>query len=292
MDIRVLRYFLATAREQNITRAAETLHIAQPSLSKQLMELEAELGKQLLIRGKRRITLTADGILLRKRAEEIVALLEKTEQEIASTDQDITGTVAIGGTPRQGVLEAASALHQQYPQIRFSFHVGDAPDIIERLDHGSLDFIVLLDRPDKATYGSHPLPDVSLWGLLMKSDDPLTKKTAVTPKDLCRRPLVIAQREGIRQMLFDWAKPVSDQLDIIATYNVMNGTPVPFALYTPGLVLIIRDLLSPTIDPAVAFRPLDPPIKTSHYLAWKRYPAFSAASQKFLETVYRLYPQK
>ena len=109
MDIRVLRYFLATAREQNITRAAETLHIAQPSLSKQLMELEAELGKQLLIRGKRRITLTADGILLRKRAEEIVALLEKTEQEIASTDQDITGTVAIGGTPRQGVLEAASA---------------------------------------------------------------------------------------------------------------------------------------------------------------------------------------
>lgn len=189
MDIRVLRYFLATAREQNITRAAETLHIAQPSLSKQLMELEAELGKQLLIRGKRRITLTADGILLRKRAEEIVALLEKTEQEIASTDQDITGTVAIGGTPRQGVLEAASTLHQQYPQIRFSFHVGDAPDIIERLDHGSLDFIVLLDRPDKATYGSHPLPDVSLWGLLMKSDDPLTKKNSRHPKRPLPAPL-------------------------------------------------------------------------------------------------------
>ena len=123
MDIRVLRYFLATAREQNITRAAETLHIAQPSLSKQLMELEAELGKQLLIRGKRRITLTPDGVTAAKTAEEIVALLEKTEQEIASTDQDITGTVAIGGTPRQGILEAASALHQQYPHIRFSFHV-------------------------------------------------------------------------------------------------------------------------------------------------------------------------
>lgn len=292
MDIRVLRYFLATAREQNITRAAETLHIAQPSLSKQLMELEAELGKQLLIRGKRRITLTADGILLRKRAEEIVALLEKTEQEIASTDQDISGTVAIGGTPRQCVLEAASALHQQYSKIRFSFHVGDAPDINERLDHGSLDFIVLLDRPNRATYDAHPLPDASYWGLLMKNDDPLIQKTAITPKDLCSRPLVIAQREGIRQMLFDWAQSYADQLDIIATYNVLNGTPVPFTLYTPGLVLTIRDLLSPTIDPAVAFRPLDPPINTSHYLVWKRYPAFSPASQKYLETVYRLYPKK
>ena len=292
MDIRVLRYFLATAREQNITRAAETLHIAQPSLSKQLMELEAELGKQLLIRGKRRITLTADGILLRKRAEEIVALLEKTEQEIASTDQDISGTVAIGGTPRQCVLEAASALHQQYSKIRFSFHVGDAPDITERLDHGSLDFIVLLDRPNRATYDAHPLPDASYWGLLMKNDDPLIQKTAITPKDLCSRPLVIAQREGIRQMLFDWAQSYADQLDIIATYNVLNGTPVPFTLYTTGLVLTIRDLLSPTIDPAVAFRPLDPPINTSHYLVWKRYPAFSPASQKYLETVYRLYPKK
>ena len=292
MDIRVLRYFLATAREQNITRAAETQHIAQPSLSKQLMEQEAELGKQLLIRGKRRITLTADGILLRKRAEEIVALLEKTEQEIASTDQDISGTVAIGGTPRQCVLEAASALHQQYSKIRFSFHVGDAPDITERLDHGSLDFIVLLDRPNRATYDAHPLPDASYWGLLMKNDDPLIQKTAITPKDLCSRPLVIAQREGIRQMLFDWAQSYADQLDIIATYNVLNGTPVPFTLYTPGLVLTIRDLLSPTIDPAVAFRPLDPPINTSHYLVWKRYPAFSPASQKYLETVYRLYPKK
>mgnify|MGYP001075526191 FL=1 len=292
MDIRVLRFFLATAREQNITRAAETLHIAQPSLSKQLMELEAELGKQLLIRGKRRITLTADGILLRKRAEEIVALLEKTEQEIASTDQDISGTVAIGGTPRQCVLEAASALHQQYSKIRFSFHVGDAPDITERLDHGSLDFIVLLDRPNRATYDAHPLPDASYWGLLMKNDDPLIQKTAITPKDLCSRPLVIAQREGIRQMLFDWAQSYADQLDIIATYNVLNGTPFPFTLYTPGLVLTIRDLLSPTIDPAVAFRPLDPPINTSHYLVWKRYPAFSPASQKYLETVYRLYPKK
>lgn len=196
MDIRVLRYFLATAREQNITRAAETLHIAQPSLSKQLMELEAELGKQLLIRGKRRITLTPDGVLLRKRAEEIVALLEKTEQEIASTDQDITGTVAIGGTPRQGILEAASALHQQYPHIRFSFHVGDAPDITERLDHGSLDFIVLLDRPDKAAYGSHPLPDASVWGLLMKKDDPLTQKRRSPQKTSAIAPWSSPKEKG------------------------------------------------------------------------------------------------
>lgn len=256
------------------------------------MELEAELGKQLLIRGKRRITLTADGILLRKRAEEIVALLEKTEQEIASTDQDISGTVAIGGTPRQCVLEAASALHQQYSKIRFSSTSVTLPTSPN--DSITASWISSSSSTDRTGPLTTPIPARRLvLGPAHEKRRSLDPKRRPSRQKTLQPPPVIAQREGIRQMLFDWAQSYADQLDIIATYNVLNGTPVPFTLYTPGLVLTIRDLpLSPTIDPAVAFRPLDPPINTSHYLVWKRYPAFSPASQKYLETVYRLYPKK
>ena len=144
MDIRVLKYFLAVAREENITRAAESLHIAQPSLSKQMMELEAELGKPLLIRGKRKIGLTEEGMLLRKRAEDIIALLEKTEQEISADSGEIKGEIAIGGSVPPLLLQAAASLHSRYPGIQFQFYVGDATDVTERLDHGNLDFAILL----------------------------------------------------------------------------------------------------------------------------------------------------
>ena len=153
MEIRLLNYFLAVAREENITRAAETLHIAQPSLSKQLMELERELGKQLLVRGKRKVTLTEDGILLRRRAEEIVALLAKTERELR-TDASVQGEVSIGGMPTRDILGAAAKLRQAHPGVRFHFYASDANDVAERLDHGSLDFAVLLTRnpPAGASY--------------------------------------------------------------------------------------------------------------------------------------------
>ena len=145
MDIRVLRYFLTVAREGTITRAAESLHIAQPSLSKQLMELEAQLGKPLLIRGKRKITLTEDGVLLRKRAEEIVSLLEKTEQELTADHGTLSGEIAVGGMPIPSLLHAAAEMRQQHPELRFNFYSGDAAAVTECLDHGSLDFAVLLE---------------------------------------------------------------------------------------------------------------------------------------------------
>lgn len=152
MDIRVLKYFLAVAREENITRAAESLHIAQPSLSKQMMELEQELGKQLLIRGKRKITLTEEGILLRKRAEDILSLVEKTERELSSDSTNISGEVAIGGTLPPTLLRSAAALQSHYPDISFQFYSGDATDVTERLDHGNLDFAILLQPIDISKY--------------------------------------------------------------------------------------------------------------------------------------------
>ena len=140
MDVRMLRYFLAVAREETITKAAETLHIAQPSLSKQIMELERELGKTLVVRGKRKVTLTEDGAFLRKRAEEIVALVEKTEREISSDAKELSGEVAIGGTASKSVLRAAALLREKHPGVQFHFYSGDAMDVEERLTHGTLDF--------------------------------------------------------------------------------------------------------------------------------------------------------
>lgn len=164
MEIRELRYFLAVAREENITRAAERLHIAQPSLSKQLMELEKKLGKQLLIRGKRKITLTEEGILLRKRAEEIVELVEKTEHEIRYDPEETLGDIYIGGSISESVLSAAAELRKKYSGIRFHFYSGDAMDVAERLDHGSLDFAVMLEPVDNIKYDFLSLPDGSEWG--------------------------------------------------------------------------------------------------------------------------------
>ena len=193
MDIRVLRYFLTVAREENITRAAESLHITQPSLSKQLMELEQELGKQLLVRGKRKLTLTDDGVLLRKRAEEIVALLEKTEQEL-SADTALGGKISIGGLPGKRVLQAAAELRAEHPDVSFDFYSGDACEIIERLDHGSLDFAVLLEPVDGVKYDYVSLGERARWGLIMPDNCELAMKPAIKREDLCNVPLILHKR--------------------------------------------------------------------------------------------------
>lgn len=185
MDIRELRYFLAVAREENITRAAQSLHITQPSLSKQIMELEKKLGKQLLVRGRRKITLTEEGILLRKRAEEIIALVEKTEQELRLDSEDIMGEIHIGGNAADSILSAAARVRKKHPGIRFYFYNGDATDVSERLDHGSLDFAVMLQPIDNTKYDFLSLDDCSEWGVLMKSDDVLSNQKAVT-RDMIR----------------------------------------------------------------------------------------------------------
>ena len=164
MELRVLQYFLAVAREQSISAAAASLHLSQPTLSTQLKALEEELGKQLLVRGvrgSRKVTLTDEGMMLRKRAEDIVSLVEKTERDISSDSREISGEIVLGGNPTHTLLAAASALQKQYPDIRFYFYSADATDITERLDHGSLDFSVLLQPPHTSRYESLALPDTS-----------------------------------------------------------------------------------------------------------------------------------
>lgn len=285
MDIRVLKYFLAVAQEENITRAAESLHIAQPSLSKQMMELEQSLGKKLLVRGKRKITLTEEGIFLRKRAEDIVSLVEKTRQEISSDFTDITGEIVIGGNATPTLLQAVSSMQKQYPNVVFQFYSGDASDVTERLEHGNLDFASLLQPIDTVKYEYLPLPDTSIWGVLMKKDSPFSSMNAIKKEHLLQMPLILHRRIGLQQMIADWAQTDLRSLHITATYNVLHGSPVPFVENNIGYFLTTRDLLAPKLDDSVVFKPLEPALKKQSNLVWKRKNILSNPARVFLEIV-------
>ena len=285
MDIQILRNFLAVTREENITRAAESLHISQPSLSKQLMELEKELGKQLMIRGKRKISLTEDGVLLRKRAEEIIALVEKTEQEIRIDTGNISGDISIGGSETETLLHAAAALRRENPNIRFHFYSSDATDVSERLDHGTLDFAVLLEPIDPMKHEYISLKDAFRWGLLMPAHSPLAEKDFITGEELQTLPLIIHRRPGLQREIANRAKTEPEQLNITATYNVVNGSPLHFVQSGIGYFLTSEDHIAGGISPEVCFRPLFPPLELHHALVWKRHQEQSRAAKAYLEKV-------
>ena len=281
MEIRELRYFLAVAREENITRAAQSLHIAQPSLSMQLMELEKKLDKQLLIRGKKKITLTEEGAILRKRAEEIVELVEKTEHEISYDFEELSGDIYIGGSASETILSVAADLRREYPGVRFHFYSGDAQDVSERLNHGSLDFAVMLEPVDNIKYEFVSLPDCSQWGVLMNKSDALAAKKALTNEDIKSIPLIMHQRIGLQNEIAHWAGTSTESLNIAATYNVVHGSPIPFVKHGLGYFLTARYLLAPELDTDVCFPPLEPELPTRLALVWKKHAVFSKVAEAF-----------
>lgn len=290
MELRLLRYFLAVAREENITRAAERLHISQPSLSKQLMELEAEVGRPLLIRGKRKVTLTEEGVLLRKRAEEILSLVEKAERELSADAPRLTGEIAIGGNPTLSLLETAAALRGAHPGISFRFYSSDAIDVLERLEHGSLDFAVFLEPIDTVKYEYLSLPETSRWGLLMPSGCDLARKDYVRRADLAAVPLIFHRRPGLQRLISHWAQTEVEKLNISALYNVINGSPERFVQSGLGYFLSTEDLLPVRLEEGLCFRPLEPALEIHYALIWKRYAVFSKAASAFLESCRKKLP--
>lgn len=283
MELRTLQAFLAVTKEENITRAAESLHISQPYLSKQLMELENELGKKLLIRGKRKISLTEDGIILRKRAEEILALVEKTEADLSSSTPQIGGEITIGGNPTTSVLKTAARIRSRYPDVHFQFYSSDAIDVLERLEHGSLDFAVFLEPVDVSEYDYVSLPEASRWGLLMPSDCEFAKKDYIDKKDLLKIPLIFHRRTGLQQLISHWADTDIESFNIAATYNVVNGSPTKFIKSGLGFYLTTEDLLPAVLEPDVCFRPLNPPLEIHYALIRKRTASQSKAAEIFLQ---------
>ena len=283
MELQTLQYFLAVTKEENITRAAESLHISQPYLSKQLKELEQELGKQLLIRGKRKITLTADGIILRKRAEEILSLVKKTEFDLSSDTTQISGEITIGGNPTITILNAAARIRSQYPDVHFQFYSSDAIDVSERLEHGSIDFAIFLEPIDISEYNYISLPESSRWGVLMSSDCKLAENSYIGKEDLLKLPLILHRRTGLQQLISHLADTDIKNFNIAATYNVVNGSPTKFIKSGLGFYLTTEDLLPAVLEKAVCFRPLNPPLEIRYALIWKRTAFQSKAAEVFLQ---------
>ena len=284
MELRVLRYFLEVAREENITAAAETLHITQPTLSKQLMDLEDEIGKKLFIRGKRRITLTEDGILLRKRASEIIELVKKTESELKKSDEIIVGDVYIGAAETDAMKDIAKIctnLQKKYPHIHYHLFSGNSEDVIEKLDKGLIDFGILFEPSDIKKYNYIKLPAYNTWGLLMRNDSPLATLTNITPNTLLNVPLICSKQALDNNELAGWFGHNIEKLNIVATYNLIYNASF-FVEEGFGSALTLDKLVSMTEDNNLCFKPLTPNLKTNLVMVWKKYQVFSKASETFL----------
>ncbi len=288
MEIRVLKYFITIAREQNISAAAEKLHLSQPTLSRQIKDMEDELGKQLFIRGNRKITLTEDGMILRKRAEEILDLVQKAENEIAVSDKLISGEIIIGTGEVDGVrivAKTAKKLSEQYPNIQYNIISGDSVDIIEKLDKGLIDFAVLVGYAiDISKYHSIKLPNKETWGVLMKNDCVLAQKEYVTAQDLWDKPLIVSRQAIKGEILTDWLEKDISQLNIIAYYNLIYNASL-MVEEGLGYALCIDKIINITEDSNICFKPFYPNLEAGMDIVWKKYQVFSRASQKFLEAL-------
>lgn len=283
MELRVLQYFLAVAQEQSISAAAQSLHLTQPTLSRQLKELEETLGKQLMIRGGRTITLTEEGLHLRKRAQEILDLVGRTEKEIMQSQETVSGDIYIGTGETDGVRQiarVARSLQERYPAVQFHIVSDDAADVCEQLDKGLLDFGMLLGDINKMKYHYLELPMRDTWGVLMRRDSPLAKKSSVTPEDLWDQPLILSRQVDNKGGLYRWLRREPSELHTVATYNLIfnaslmvdEGMGYAFAL----------DKLINTTDKSLCFRPLEPRLELGMYLVWKKSQLFSKPAELFL----------
>lgn len=287
MEIRVLRYFLTVVREESITRAAETLHITQPTLSRQMTQLEEEVGVKLFKRGTRKITLTDEGILLRRRAEEITELVDKTQKELTIQEELVEGCISIGC----GELAAAQLLpdvfqsfSQKYPLVTYDLYTATADQVKERMEVGTIDIGLLLEPVDIDKYDFIRLGLKEKWVVLMRPDDPLAEKEFVEPKDLADLPIIMARRSNVENELANWFGDYFKNLQILFKSN----------LTTNGAIMVQRGLgYSLVIEGSIPFwdkekicsRPLYPELSATSVLAWKRHQPFSRAAMKFIEHI-------
>lgn len=285
MELRVLKYFLAIAREKNITKAAQVLHITQPTLSRQLMELEEELGKKLFIRGKRKLILTDEGILLRKRAEEILELVEKSEREIKVSDEIINGDIFIGGGESETmriIAQISKKLQKEYPFICYHLFSGNADDVIEKLDKGLLDFGILIAPVDISKYEYIKFSQTDIWGLLMRKDSPLAKNKVIRPQNLLHIPLICSRQTLVREDISKWIGKDINNLNIVSSYNLIYNASL-MVEERVGYALCLDKLINTTGDNILCFRPLEPKLEVDIYIVWKKSPIFSKTCKKFLE---------
>lgn len=287
MELRVLQYFLAVTREQSISRAAESLHLSQPTLSRQLRDMEEELGKQLFIRSNRNITLTEEGMILRKRAEEIMELVAKATDEITLSDETIAGDITIGAGESEAMrflVKAVFALQQEYPRVHLHVISGDKVIVMEHLDRGLIDFGLLIGQIDSAKYESVQIPFIERYGVLMRQDSPLASKEAVSPEDLWDKPLILPRQAAHNSIIYNILGKQKEELNVVASCNLLfNGSLMVDE--GMGYAVTLDKIVNTTGDSNLCFRPLNTAPDLTWHLVWKKYQVFTKASQKFLEKI-------
>jgi len=290
MELRVLRYFLTVAREESISRAAEFLHITQPTLSRQLIEMEKALGKKLFIRGNRKITLTEAGMFLFMRAQEIVDLVDNTEAEFIRDDEIISGVIHIGGGETDAVRIVAKTvkkLRVNYPNIRYHLFSGNADDVTERLDRGLLDFGILIEPADIKKYYYLRLPATDTWGILMRKDSPLASLSSIKPENLWDLPLLCSRQALVRNKISGWLENDYEKLNIIATYNLIYNAAL-MVEEGVGYALCLDKLVNTTSNSNLCFKPLEPRVEVNLNIVWKKYQVFSRAAELFLDQLKKM----
>lgn len=289
MEIRVLRYFLAIAREGSITNAANFLHVTQPTLSRQIHDLEDELGQKLFTRGSHNMALTAEGMILRKRAEEIISMVDKTEAEFISMEEAVGGDIYIGGGETDAIkflAKIAKELHDMYPNIHYHLYSGNAQDVTERLDKGLLDFGVLVQPADISKYDYLNIPAKDTWGVVMRKDSPLAEKETVCKEDLIGVPLIcsrqVLSQERNKNEFAQWFGEDFDKLDVVTTFNLVYNAAIMVDAGL-GYAITLDKIANTSENSSLCFRPLEPKLDSGLNLIWKKYQVFSSAAELFLE---------
>ena len=283
MDLRLLEYFLAVAKVGIITRAAELLHVTQPTISRQLTDLEEALGAKLLLRGKRQVTLTDAGVLFQQRAAEILSLMEKTKRDLADQNDLLGGTVALGcveSCASQMLPAAMADFSRLHPQVQYELYSADGDDIRAKLDRGELDFGILLEPVEAAKYDYIRLPYWEDWGLLLPKEDPLAQRESIGKEELLALPLSLPRREIVQDSIASWFGVERSQLHIFAQHTLLNNAAL---LVEAGLcyVVCVRGSFTICGKPSLCFRPFAPARTTGHVLAWKKNRIFHPAASCF-----------
>lgn len=283
MEIRVLRYFLEIAREGNMTRAAKRLHVTQPTLSKQMKELEQELGKKLFRRSSTSVSLTDEGMLLRKRVEDLLAMADKIEREFKALDEITGGDIYIGCAESYLIKYLACAvngLNEKYADIHYHITSGDTGQVAESLDRGLLDFAFIVEPPDLSKYNYLEVPGHDTWGVLMRRDCPLAEKTVIEVRDILPYP-VFCSEQSAKVDLPRWCGEHMDRLNIMATFNLAGNAAV-FAREGLGIVLTFDKLIEVSEDSDLCFRQIIPALHTKMYVIWKKYQIFTPVARLLL----------
>ena len=286
MEIRTLRYFLAVAREENMTRAAERLHVTQPTLSKQLKSLEDELGKKLFTRHSFSIALTEEGVLLRNRAEDLVSMADKIEKEFMSLDEITGGEIYFGLAESWQIRNLAREIREfkkLYPDLRYHITSGDTEQVTEKLDKGLLDFAVICERPDERKYNYILFPEADCFGAVVPADSSLAEKEQITAADLAGLPLFCSEQSWENDIL-PWAKEKFVGLHLEGSFCLSyNGSM--FVREGLGILLTLNNLVDTSPESGMVFRPLSPRLEMRMYLIWNKYQAFTPIAERFLKQI-------